>query len=149
MTELGKIFVRIAVNKNREAKKCWGIEEGSVSGDCRIVRKILWTIKDRWRATDEEHDEDYVKDGFQLARVKLDMNGKGGREASGMGYCSGNTWNGLELKLPLSRKSSSYFENNFPVFLLSGNLNTSFIKVYHVLHWVYFLVNQDLLQYFP
>ena len=43
------------------------------------------------RATDEEHDEDYVKDGFQLARVKLDMNDKGGREASGMGYCSGNT----------------------------------------------------------
>ena len=28
-------IVRIALRKNRELKKCWGIEEGSVSEDCK------------------------------------------------------------------------------------------------------------------
>ena len=36
------------------------------------------------RETDEEHDEDCVDEGFQLASVKLDRDGKGGREALGM-----------------------------------------------------------------
>ena len=36
------------------------------------------------RETDEKHDEGCVKEGFQLARVKLDGNGKGGKEALSM-----------------------------------------------------------------
>ena len=35
--------------------------------------------------TDEEHDEDCVEEGFQLARVKLDKDGEGSKEALGMG----------------------------------------------------------------
>ena len=34
---------------------------------------------------DEEHDEDCVEEGFQLARVKLDKDGEGSKEALGMG----------------------------------------------------------------
>ena len=37
------------------------------------------------KETDEEHDEYCVKEGFQLARVKHDKDGEGGREAVGMG----------------------------------------------------------------
>ena len=40
------------------------------------------------KETDEEHDEDYyVEDEFQLARVKFDRHGEGGREALSMGNC--------------------------------------------------------------
>ena len=44
----------------------------------------------RNRETDEKHDEGCVKEGFQLARVKLDRNGEGGREALSMGNGSIN-----------------------------------------------------------
>ena len=37
------------------------------------------------RETDEEHDEDCVEDGFQLASVKFDRDGEGGREALDIG----------------------------------------------------------------
>ena len=37
-------------------------------------------------------------------------------------------------KISLNREKSSYFENNFPIFLLSGNSSTSFFKVCDVLH---------------
>ena len=53
------------------------------------------------RETDEEHDEDCAEEGFPS--VKFDRDGKGGREAFGMGYCGGNTRYGLLLKLSLSR----------------------------------------------
>ena len=46
-----------------------------------------------------------------------------------------------ELELAWSKKSSSYFEHNFPLFLLSCILNTS-IKVRNILHWVNFLVKK-------
>ena len=42
------------------------------------------------RETDEEHDGDCVEEGFQLARVKFDRGGEGGREALRMGNCSIN-----------------------------------------------------------
>ena len=42
------------------------------------------------RKTDEEHDEDCVEEWFQLARVKFDRDGEGGREALSMGNCSIN-----------------------------------------------------------
>ena len=61
-------------------------------------------------------------------------------EALGMGYCSSNAWNCLEMKLAGSRKNSSYFENNFPIFSLSGSSNTLVFKVYDVLYWVHFLL---------
>ena len=39
----------------------------------------------------------------------------------------------LELELAWFKKSNSYFENNFPIFLLSGISNTSSFKVRDVL----------------
>ena len=68
------------------------------------------------RETDEDHDADCVEEEFQLARVKCDRDGKGGREVLGMENRSVNIWDGSELELAWSKKSSSYFENNFPIF---------------------------------
>ena len=92
---------------------------------------MVWYIQYlRWRVvlgqnreTDEEHDEDCIEEGFQLARVKLDENGEGGRQAVGMGNHSINIWDGSELELAWSNKNSSYFENNFPISLLYGISN--------------------------
>ena len=42
------------------------------------------------RKTDEEHDENCVKEGFQLARAKFDRDGERTMEAAGMGYFSIN-----------------------------------------------------------
>ena len=53
-----------------------------------------------------------------------------------MTNCSINIWDGSELELPWSEKSSSYFQNNFPIFLLSGILNISIFKVRDVSGWV-------------
>ena len=66
--------------------------------------------------SDEKHDEDCVKEVFQLAMVKFDRDGEGGREALGVGKCSINIWDGSELELAWSKKSSSYLENNFSVY---------------------------------
>ena len=38
--------------------------------------------------TDEKHDEDCVKEVFQLAMVKFDRDGEEGREALRVGNCS-------------------------------------------------------------
>ena len=65
--------------------------------------------------TDEEHDEDCVKEGFPLVRIKLDRNGEWGRKNQGMWNCGINIWDRSELALAWSKKSSSYFENNFPM----------------------------------
>ena len=83
-----------------------------------------------------------------MARVKFDRDGEGGREALGMGNCCVNVWDGSELELAWSKKGSSYFGNNFPIFLLSGISNTSILAArYFTLSK--FLSNKDLLQYFP
>ena len=42
------------------------------------------------RESDEEHDEDSVDKGFQLARAEFDRDSEGGREAVGMRYRSIN-----------------------------------------------------------
>ena len=71
--------------------------------------------------TDEEHDEDSVEEWFQLAMIKYDRNGEGGREkydsdverareTLGVGNCSINIRDGSELELALWKKSSLYFE---------------------------------------
>ena len=73
-----------------------------------------------------------------MAKVKLDRDGEGGREALAMGNCSIDIWDGSELELALSKKNSSNFENNFPICLLAGILNVSIFKVLHVSHWVNF-----------
>ena len=78
--------------------------------------------------TDEEHDEDCVEEGFQLARVKLDEDGEGSKEALGMGNRSIKIWDESELELDWSNKSSWYFENNFLIFLLYGISNTSTLR---------------------
>ena len=51
------------------------------------------------RETDEEHDEDYLKESFQIARVKFDRDVEGEREAQGMRKCSINILNGSEMEL--------------------------------------------------
>ena len=53
-----------------------------------------------------------------------------------MASCSINIWDGSELELTWSEKSSSYLQNNFPIFLLSGILNVSIFKVRDVSGWV-------------
>ena len=42
------------------------------------------------REITEEHEDDCVEEGFQLARVKLEKDGEKRREALGMGNCSIN-----------------------------------------------------------
>ena len=78
--------------------------------------------------THEEHDEDCAEEGFQLARVKLDKDGEGSKEALGMGNRSIKIWDESELELDWSNKSSWYFENNFLIFLLYGISNTSTLR---------------------
>ena len=73
-----------------------------------------------------------------MSKVKFDRSGEGGREALGLGNCGINISNGSELELDWSKKSRTYFENNFPIFLLSGIFNTSIDKVRDVLYWVSF-----------
>ena len=51
------------------------------------------------RETDEEHDEDCLKEGFQIARVKFDRDVQGEREALGIRKCSINILDGPELEL--------------------------------------------------
>ena len=58
------------------------------------------------KETNEEYDKDWVEEWFQLARVKFDRDGEGGREAIGMGNCSINIWDGSDLELAWSKKSS-------------------------------------------
>ena len=89
---------------------------------------------------DEKHNENYVEEGFQLAGIIFDRDDEGIREVLGVGNCIINIWDGSELRLAWSKKSSSYFENNFPIFLLSGISNTLICKVCDVLHWVNFLL---------
>ena len=59
-----------------------------------------------------------------MAKIKFNSDGHGGREALGMGNCSIKIWNGLEVELAWSKKSSSYFEKIY--------------KVRDVLYWVNF-----------
>ena len=107
----------------------------------------MWlNAEEQNRETDEEHGEYCFQERFQLASVKFNRDCRGDREGLRIGYCSINIWNGLELKLDWSRKNSSYFENNFPKFLLSGNSNTSHFKhfkVCDVLHWVHFSIMKN------
>ena len=51
------------------------------------------------RETNQKHNEDCLKEGFRLPRKNFDRDDKGGRETLAMGYCSSNTWNGIEIKL--------------------------------------------------
>ena len=55
---------------------------------CHMVWYISNTCGAVWlygveqnKETDEEHDEDCVEEGFQLASVKFDRDDEGGREA--------------------------------------------------------------------
>ena len=73
-----------------------------------------------------------------MARVKFGREGEGGRKALDMGNGSINIWDRSELEWAWSKKSSLYFENNFPIFLLSDISNTLIFKVHDVLHWMNF-----------
>ena len=75
-----------------------------------------------------------------MARVKFYRDGEGGIEALGMGNRSINIWGDAPLELAWFKKNSSYFQNNIPIFLLSGISNTSIFKVDDVLYWIDFLV---------
>ena len=89
--------------------------------------------------TYEKHDEDCVKEVFQLAMVKFDRDGEEGREALRVGNCSIHIWDGSEMELAWCKKNGSYLENNFQIFLLSGISNTLICKVRDVLCWLNFL----------
>ena len=101
------------------------------------------------KETDEKHNENYVEEGFQLAGIIFDRDDEGIREVLGVGNCIINIWDGSELRLAWSKKSSSYFENDFPIFLLSGISNTLICKVAWYFTLSKFLINEDLLQYLP
>ena len=73
-----------------------------------------------------------------MARVKFCRDCEGGRKALVMGNCSINIWDGSELELAWSKKSSSCFENYFPIFLLYDVSNTLIFKVRDVFYWVKF-----------
>ena len=83
------------------------------------------------RKTNEEHEEVFVEEGFQLARIV-------------MGNGSINIGDGSELELAWSKKNSLHFENNFPIFSLSSIWNTLTFKVRDLLNWVNFLVMKNL-----
>ena len=70
-----------------------------------------------------------------MAKIKFCREGEEGKEALGMRNDSINIWDASEHELAWSKKSSSYFENNFPIFLLSGILNISIFKLPEVLYW--------------
>ena len=88
-----------------------------ISNNCGICS---YGVGQNWE-TNEESKEDWVEETFQQARVKIDTDGEEAKEVLGMGYCSIEIWDWLELKLAWSGKNNSYFENCFPIFLLSGN----------------------------
>ena len=96
------------------------------------------------RETDEEHADYCVEEGFQLARVKSDGDDAGRQGSSRFGESSINIWDGPELGLTWFKKSSSYFQNNISIFLLSSISNTPIFKVRGVLHWVNFLVMKTM-----
>ena len=61
-----------------------------------------------------------------------------------MESCSIGIWVESDLELAWSKKSSLFFENNFPIFLLSGISNTSIFKIHDISHWINFLVMRIL-----
>ena len=78
------------------------------------------------RGTSKEYDEDCVDEGFRLARVKFDR-----ADEVRMGNftsCKDGEFYYQYLKWIKSGLAWSYFENNFPMFLLSGISNTSIFK---------------------
>ena len=79
-------------------------------------RVVEWVGQNR--ENDEEDDGDCVEEG-SVGWGKI-LQRWWGREALGMKDWSINIWDRSELKLAWSKKSSSCFENNFPMFLLSG-----------------------------
>ena len=101
------------------------------------------------KESDKKHNENYVEEGFHLAGIIFDRDDEGIREVLGVGNCIISIWDGSELRLAWSKKSSSYFENNFPIFLLSGISNTLICKVAWYFTLSKFLINEDLLQYLP
>ena len=81
-----------------------------------------------------------LKTTFIIKRSIIYRDGDRGRKTLGIGNCSINIWDGSELELAWLKKKSSYFENNFPILLLSGISNTSIFKVCDILHWVNLLL---------
>ena len=75
-----------------------------------------------------------------MHRVIFDRYREGGREALGIESCSIGIWVESDLGIAWSKKSSSFFENNFPIFFLSGISNTSILKIHDISHWINFLV---------
>ena len=101
------------------------------------------------KETNEEYDEDWVEEGFELVRLKFDRDGVGHREALDMVNCSINIWDESELELAWSKKRSSYFENKFPIFLLPGISNTTIFKDVWRFALSKCISNENLLQHFP
>ena len=118
--------------------------------------QYLWWLVTEWCRTKQENRRRtwwiLCWRGFQLAKIKFCREGEEGKEALGMRNCSINIWDASEHELAWSKKSSSYFENNFPIFLLSGILNISIFKVKFYIEEISKLwipSNEGFLQYFP
>ena len=75
--------------------------------------------------TNEKHDEDCAEKKFQMARVKLDWDDEGGREALGVGNCGINFWDRSELELAWSNK---------PVYISKTIFQYSYYLVFRI-HW--------------
>ena len=101
---------------------------------------VWWNWVRQNRKIDEEIYEDCVKTGFQLDRIKIKRDIEAGSKSLGMEICSINIWNGSKLELAWTEKSSSYFKNSFPIFLLTGISNLSIFKVRDALQWENYLV---------
>ena len=83
---------------------------------------------------------------FQLAMVTFHSVCEGGRKALSVG--NRVSIFGMDLELGWSRKSCSYWENNFQTFLLSGISNTSICKVRDVLCWLNVLLTKTFSKIF-
>ena len=62
--------------------------------------------KDKRGKSIQNHADDCVGEGFQLARVKVEKNGAECRENLGMGNRSINIWKGSELELVWPKKKA-------------------------------------------
>ena len=89
-----------------------------------IVRMILWTSKNgirRWKLG-EVGERYFLVEIMVVVCTSRVKNRERSNEAVRIRYCTTNIWDESELKLAWSRENTSYFENNFSIILLSGNI---------------------------
>ena len=78
-----------------------------------LVVTFGWMENDKIGKNIQNHDDDCVEEGFQLAMVKNEKNGAEDSEALGIGNRSINIWKGSELELAWSKKKQFIFKKLF------------------------------------